>query len=129
MFGIGSTELVVILVVALMVLGPRKLPEIAKTLGKAMGEFRRMSSDFQRTIDTELDREEKQRRREDEAKRQTLKKQQEEDALAKAASKPTAADPAATPSIAATPTPATPEVVDVATASASSATTIKDSQA
>lgn len=103
MFGIGSTELIVILVVALLVLGPRKLPELAKTLGKAMGEFRRMSSDFQRTIDTELDREEKQKRREEEAKRQALKKQQEEEALAKAPSKPTAADPAATLAVSSTP--------------------------
>ncbi|MCA1946306.1 MAG: TatA/E family twin arginine-targeting protein translocase [Desulfovibrio sp.] len=103
MFGIGSTELIVILVVALLVLGPRKLPELAKTLGKAMGEFRRMSSDFQRTIDTELDREEKQKRREEEAKRQALKKQQEEETLAKAPSKPTAADPAATLAVSSTP--------------------------
>lgn len=121
MFGIGSTELIVILVVALIVLGPRKLPEMAKTLGKAMGEFRRMSSDFQRTIDTELDREEKQKRREEEAKRQAVKKQQEEETLTKAASKPTAADPAATPSGAAA------AVVDVP--SSAPASPAKDSQA
>ena len=39
MFGIGSTELLVILVVALLVLGPKNLPQIARTIGKAMGEF------------------------------------------------------------------------------------------
>ena len=39
MFGIGSTELLVILVVALLVLGPKNLPKIAHTLGRAMGEF------------------------------------------------------------------------------------------
>ncbi len=54
MFGIGGTELIVILVVALLVLGPKKLPELAKTLGKAMGEFRRFSTDFQRTLNTEI---------------------------------------------------------------------------
>ena len=59
MFGIGSTELLVILVVALVVIGPSKLPEMAKTLGKAMGEFRRMSSDVKRTIEMEADREQK----------------------------------------------------------------------
>ncbi|MBQ9105425.1 MAG: twin-arginine translocase subunit TatB [Mailhella sp.] len=54
MFGIGSTELLVILVVALLVLGPKNLPKIAHTLGRAMGEFRRVSTDFQRTLNTEI---------------------------------------------------------------------------
>ena len=54
MFGIGSTELLVILVVALLVLGPKQLPKIAHTLGRAMGEFRRVSTEFQRTLNTEI---------------------------------------------------------------------------
>lgn len=54
MFGIGSTELLVILVVALLVLGPRNLPKIAQTLGRAMGEFRKVSTEFQRTLNTEI---------------------------------------------------------------------------
>jgi sec-independent protein translocase protein TatB len=61
MFGIGSTELLIILVVALIVIGPSKLPEIAKTLGKAMAEFRRVSSDVKRTIETEVEKEEERR--------------------------------------------------------------------
>ena len=55
MFGIGSTELLVILLVALIVLGPSKLPEIAKSLGKALGEFRRVSTDVKRTIEMEAE--------------------------------------------------------------------------
>ncbi|MFO7728350.1 MAG: TatA/E family twin arginine-targeting protein translocase [Desulfonatronovibrio sp.] len=58
MFGIGTTEIIVIMVVALLVLGPKKLPEIAKSLGKTLAEFRRVSTDVKRTIEMEVDREE-----------------------------------------------------------------------
>lgn len=54
MFGIGSTELLLILVVALIVLGPKNMPHIARTLGKAMREFRKYSTEFQRTLNTEI---------------------------------------------------------------------------
>jgi Tat protein translocase TatB subunit len=46
MFGIGVPELVVILLVALVVLGPRQLPEVAKFLGKALAEFRKATDDI-----------------------------------------------------------------------------------
>lgn len=44
------TELLVILVVALIVFGPTRLPELARSLGRAMGEFRRASSDLRQTL-------------------------------------------------------------------------------
>lgn len=50
MFGIGGQELLLILVLALILLGPSKLPDLMKTLGKAMGEFQRASNDFQKEI-------------------------------------------------------------------------------
>jgi Tat protein translocase TatB subunit len=53
MFGIGMPELLLILAVALIVLGPKKLPEIAKSLGKAMGEFKRATNDLKQTIEQE----------------------------------------------------------------------------
>ena len=43
-------ELIIILVVALLILGPKKLPEIARSLGRGMAEFRRASTELQRTI-------------------------------------------------------------------------------
>lgn len=65
MFGIGGTELLVILVVALIVLGPKSVPQIARTLGKAMGEFRRVSTEFQRTLNLEAAQEEHEKRKVD----------------------------------------------------------------
>jgi len=47
MFGIGTGELVIILIVALIAIGPQKLPEIAKTVGRAMGELKRATRDIQ----------------------------------------------------------------------------------
>ena len=46
MFNLGMTELLLVLVVALLVLGPKKLPDLARSLGRSMAEFRRASDDF-----------------------------------------------------------------------------------
>ena len=57
MFGIGMTELMVVLVVALLVLGPQRLPEIARALGRGMAEFRRASNDLRATLSASLEEE------------------------------------------------------------------------
>jgi len=56
MFGIGMPELILILAIALVVIGPKKLPDLAKSLGRAMREFKRATSEFKESmeIDTEL---------------------------------------------------------------------------
>jgi len=58
MFGtLGGPELFLILVVALIVFGPRKLPDIGKSVGRMMAEFRKASNDFKRTIEDEVEAE------------------------------------------------------------------------
>lgn len=54
MLGIGFPELVLILVVALIVLGPQRLPEVARMLGRAYAQLRRASEEFQNTIRQDL---------------------------------------------------------------------------
>jgi Tat protein translocase TatB subunit len=51
---LGSTELLFILVVALIFFGPRKLPQLARSMGKSMAEFRKASEDFKRTWEREV---------------------------------------------------------------------------
>lgn len=56
MFGpIGMQEMLFIMAAALLIFGPRKLPELGRTLGRGMAEFRRATSDLKRSIDVELD--------------------------------------------------------------------------
>jgi TatA/E family protein of Tat protein translocase len=50
MFGIGPMELVLILVVALLVLGPKRMPELARTLGRGLGEFRKASNELRQSL-------------------------------------------------------------------------------
>ena len=52
--GLGSTELLFILVIALIFFGPRKLPQLAKSMGKGLAEFRKASDDFKRTWEREV---------------------------------------------------------------------------
>ena len=55
MFGIGMTELMVILVIGLIVIGPKKLPELARSLGRGLAEFRRASNDLRREFTDVVD--------------------------------------------------------------------------
>ncbi len=59
MFGpLGVPEMILIFVVALLLFGPRKMPQIGRSLGRALGEFRRASNEFKRTIEDEVSAEE-----------------------------------------------------------------------
>jgi sec-independent protein translocase protein TatA len=61
-FGIGLGEVVLILVLALIIWGPKRLPGIARTLGKTTRTLRKATSDFTSQITREMDIEEKERR-------------------------------------------------------------------
>ena len=56
MGNLGMPELIMILVLALLLFGPKKLPEIGKQVGRALGEFKRTSNDLKRTIEDEMEK-------------------------------------------------------------------------
>jgi len=51
---LGLPEIILIFVVALLLFGPRQMPQIGRSVGRALGEFRRASNDFKRTIEDEI---------------------------------------------------------------------------
>jgi sec-independent protein translocase protein TatB len=118
MFGIGMPELAVIIVVALVVLGPKRLPEVARSLGKGLAEFRRLTGDVNKEleaarhmIESEARDHEKERRKTDRESRETTAKASltpdpdgsdspTTDATESATDAPVTAEPVAGPSIA-----------------------------
>lgn len=54
MFGLGVPEVIFILVIALLLFGPKKLPEVGRVIGRGLGEFRKASTELQRAINTEI---------------------------------------------------------------------------
>ena len=56
MFGsLGGSEVIVLFILALLLFGPRRLPEIGKTIGKAVAEFRKASQDFRASLEREVE--------------------------------------------------------------------------
>jgi Tat protein translocase TatB subunit len=80
MFGIGIPELVIILIVALLVVGPAKLPDLARSMGKALGEFRRLADDVKETIEQEMAQEpEKEELTQKEGQKEEQKRESQEE--------------------------------------------------
>jgi TatA/E family protein of Tat protein translocase len=61
MLGIGMQEIIIILIVALIIIGPKKLPDLARALGRAIGEFRKAADDLKGNLDINGMREEKEK--------------------------------------------------------------------
>jgi len=66
MFGVGGPELLIICLVALVVIGPKKLPEMLRSLGKGMAEFKRVGNEVKGTLDAEV------KKAEDDARKQEV---------------------------------------------------------
>ncbi len=65
---IGMPELIIIFVIALIIFGPRKLPELGRSLGKSLAEFKRASNELKSTLEEEIRLEEQQQQRAEAAK-------------------------------------------------------------
>lgn len=74
MFGLGGMEILVILLVGVVVLGPERLPKVMRSFTRVMSEFRRISTDLQRTINSEINLEEFNRQQRLESVKQPTRK-------------------------------------------------------
>jgi sec-independent protein translocase protein TatA len=100
MFGsIGMPELIIILVIALIIFGPRKLPELGRSLGRSIGEFKRASNELRNTLEEEI--------RVEEQREERAAIRAEQDSAVEAAATPPPA-----PSTPVTPAPPANETVD-----------------
>ena len=90
MFGsIGMPELIIILVIALIIFGPRKLPELGRSLGRSIGEFKKASNELRNTLEEEI--------RIEEQRDQRAATRAEQDSAIAAAAPPPATPPPAAP--------------------------------
>ena len=91
MFGsIGMPELIIILVIALIIFGPRKLPELGRSLGRSIGEFKKASNELRSTLEEEI-------RVEDQRDQQAVMRAEQDTAIAAAITPPPATPPPVTP--------------------------------
>jgi len=91
MFGsIGMPELIIILVIALIIFGPRKLPELGRSLGRSIGEFKKASNELRSTLEEEI-------RIEEQREQKATTRAEQDSALAAASTPPSGTPPPVTP--------------------------------
>lgn len=83
MFGIGMTEMILIAALALIILGPKKLPDLARSLGKGFAEFKRATNELKSTIDLEIKAEDERYNKEVSARKEQKIPENSDEALSR----------------------------------------------